>query len=263
MAAPDDPLRVLANPAGAALVEGLRWGAALTARDGEGPAGEPLFVHAAALAEGSGGRGWALWGRHSGRQAAPGSGALGATELALAYSYGVSPSTHLSIGVGGEYRRVRTGPPVGGEVREDHYLSVGLGFLAAAGERVTLGARIDSLFEVRQQGPSGGAEDVTARPPALGAAVAYGANRYLVLEADVEDLLDAGPGRVLRAEARLYPVPTAALRLGFEQRDGDSGWLLGAAVEMPGGRWALSYAFTGGPGYGGMHQLGVVVAAMP
>lgn len=260
MVAPDDPLRALSNPAGPALVEGRRWGAALTARDGAVPQGQPVFVHAFGVAEGQDGQGWALWARHGGRVAAPGSGISGVTELSVGYAYAMTLGPRSAMGLTGHYRRVRAASWGDDPPRDDHYLGVDVGLLTALSDRVVVGGRLDSLLEVRQTGPGGPAEAATARPPSLSAGVAYEANRYLVLEADAVDLLDVSTGRAVRLEARLYPAAPVAVRLGFEQSSLGSGWLIGAGIEAPGRRWALTYAFLGGPAYGGVHQVGLVAA---
>lgn len=259
-AAPEDPLRALANPAGPALLEGRRWGAAVTVRDGQGPGGAPIFVHGAGWAEGADGEGWAVWVAHGGRDALPGSPSESVTELSLGYAYAVTMGPRWALGVAGHYRRVR-GQPTGPETPwEDHYLGVDVGVLASPSDRVVLSGRLDSMLEVRQVGPGGPAERAAARPPQLGAGIAFEANRYLVLEADGVDLLDAGTGRAVRLEARLYPAAPLALRLGYERSERGDGFMVGAGAEAPGRRWAVSYAFLAGPAYGGIHQLGLIVA---
>ena len=261
MAAPDEPLRALSNPAGPALVEGRRWGVALTARNGTGDGGHPVFVHGLGVVEGRDGQGWALWAKHGGREALPGSAARAVTELSLGYTYAMTMGPRSAMGVTGHYRRVRATPGGDEDARDDHYLGVDVGVVSAVTDRVVVAGRLDSLLEVRQVGPGGQAERATARPPALSAGIAYEAHRYLVLEAEARDLLDVSAGRSVRLEARLYPAAPVAIRLGFEQSAPGSGFLLGIGIEAPGRRWALSYAFMGGPAYGGMHQIGLVAAA--
>ncbi|WP_324669237.1 hypothetical protein [Geochorda subterranea] len=261
-AAPDDPFRALANPAGPALLEGGRWGSAFTVRDGTVD-DAASFVHTIGWAEGSRGEGWALWASHGGRDALPGSPSPSVTELGIGYGYAMSMGPDWALGVAGHYRRVRGERSGSGEPREDHYLGVDIGLVSALADRVAASARLDSLLEVRQSGAGGPAEQgAQARPPALGVGIAYQANAYLVLEANALDLLDVSTGRTVRLETRLYPAAPVALRLGYESSSRGDGFLLGAGVEEPGKRWAVSYAFLGGPAYGGIHQVGLI-AALP
>ncbi len=259
-AAPDDPFRALANPAGPALLEGGRWGAAVTVRDGTvGDAAS--FVHTVGWAEGADGEGWALWVSHGGRDALVGSLPSSVTELGVGYGYAMSMGPDWALGVAGHYRRVRGEMPGSGRPREDHYLGVDIGLISALSDRVSASARLDSLLEVRQVGVGGSAEQwAEARSPALGVGIAYEANAYLVLEANALDLLDVSTGRTVRLETRLYPAAPVALRLGYESSSRGEGFLLGAGVEEPGKRWAVSYAFLGGPAYGGIHQIGLIAA---
>lgn len=260
MAAPDEPLRGLSNPAGPAFVEGRRWGVGATLARGESAAGNPTFVHAFSLVEGRDGQGWALWARYGGRDALGGAPPGPVTELSVGYTYAMAVSPGAALGLSGHYRRVRASASE--SVRDDHYLGLDIGLLAALSEQVVAAARIGPLLEIGQSGLSGRAEErIGAVGPALSAGLAYQANDYLILEADALDLLNLRTGRAIRLEARLYPAPAVALRLGVEQNGPESGWFIGTGVEVPGRGFAASYAYLGGEAYGGVHQLGIMAAA--
>lgn len=271
-AAPDEPVRLLSNPAGPAFVEGRRWGVVGTVAQGtSGITANPVYVHAIGISEGGNDQGWALWAKNGGRDAwSPAEPGAPAFELALGYTYAMGVSSSTALGINGHYRRVRV--PVAGQdgwpVRDDHYLGLDLGLLSAVGDRVVVGASIENLLELRQVGPAGPAEhagETEGRAvvvnPGLSAGIAYQPNTYLILEADVVDLLNVQGRRALRSEVRVYPAPPLAVRLGVEMSEGGgSGWLAGLGVELPGGRWAASYTFMGGQSYGGVHQLGLMTA---
>lgn len=271
-AAPDEPLRIFSNPAGPAFLEGMRWGVSATVGSGETARRNPAYVHAAGIAQGRDGEGWALWAKSGGRDAevslAPGAPA---SELAAGYTYAVTMSHSTGLGLDVHYRRVRV--PLPGErgypTRDDHYLGVDVGLMSALGDQLVAGLSVRRVLEVWQAGPGGPAESpggsagrIVLLTPTFHAGLGYQPNPYLIVEADASDLFNSTGHRAVRGEVRLYPGRPVALRLGVEAASGSgTGWLAGLGVRMPGGNWAISYTYMGGEIYGGIHQLGLMTAA--
>lgn len=276
VAAPDDPMRAMANPAAPAFIRGDRWGFSVTGIDGQAQAsGARLFQHAAAYVRGWDPDGVAVTLTHGGREVtlgppAPEGSLAPATELAAGYSYATRFAPDAAWGVTGRYRRVRVdqlpaaaGPGAAGQTGETHYLEADVGVLAALGYGVVVGATLGDLVQVGQAG----ARPAEAPPasvfhPRLDVGMAYQANPYLVLEADMVDLFDTHQRQSLRMEARIYPGLPMAVRLGVQQpttgRGDVGGWLLGLGMAGPDGRWAISYTFLG-PSLGGVHQVALTV----
>lgn len=260
LAAPDDPLRAFGVPAGPALVEGSRVGAAVTIRDGVTPAGHPSFAHGVAVASGAGGRGYAFSLEHGGTSSA--SGAVGLAVLRAGYTAAARLAPGLGAGVTVYYRRERDGWE--GELgsRDDHYLGVSGGLLAELGRGFSAALALDRLVEVRQFSRAGPADPQAAGGPMLHIGVAYRPGPEYTLEMGLADLLNAGGQRAARVEARLHVARAAVVRLGLSQplsaRWPGAGWMAGFAVALPDSRWAVSYAYLGGQPEGGMHQLGLL-----